>query len=189
MKRCFVVVCLLSLSSTLVCADSIGDNFNKGSMFVGVSPSISYDSSDWFGGAEAQFTFLVRDDLTMGGTLFMAIKPDTLYIRLAYVMSFILGYNPEAARGPAHRIGVKLEFLNVLANEYEGYGRIKPFYEFLYFITPHIAPYIEIAGTHAEWGGGPNTDFSIYWGMAPWIDALRTKFGISFYIPGRRSGE
>jgi hypothetical protein len=183
------MVCLLSLSSTLVCADRIGENFDKKSIIIGVSPSIYYDSPDWFGGAEAQFAFLVRDDLTMGGTLFVAIEPDTLYIRIAYVTSFIFGYNPEAARGPANRIGVKLEFLNVLANGYEGYGRIKPFYEFSYFITPHTAPYIEIGGIHAEWGGGPNADFFISWGMAPWIDSLRIKFGISFYIHGHRSSE
>jgi hypothetical protein len=122
MKRCIVLVCLLSLGFTLLCADSIGDNFVKRSKIIGVLPAIYYDSPDWAGGAEAIIEFLVRDDLTMGGRFSIVVEPDTVYINVAYVMSFIFGYNPEAAYGPAHRVGVKLEYLSILEAGYEGSG-------------------------------------------------------------------
>jgi hypothetical protein len=109
-----------------------------------------------------------------------------MYINLAYVMSFVFGYNPEATYGPAHRVGVKLEYLSILESGYEGYRDIKALYGFLFFITPHIAPYVETTGIYARWGGGEGP-FSISWGWSPDIGSLIATFGVSIHIRGRLS--
>ena len=193
MKIAFSLTFLLALSYSVGYADSIEENFNRGSAMFGISPYGYYRESTgyWRAGAEAQLDFLIRDDFTMGGRVllhYLDYDVQSVFFRLTYVLSYIFGYKSEATHGPVHRIGVRLENSNMFTGaEYEVRGAIKPFYTFLYFFTPRIAPYVETSMEFAEFIGGD--DFTFLWGpdkpIGAWfqVEILSVTVGVSFYIP------
>ena len=179
MKRFFIIVSLLTLSGFVVCADNIGENYEGGGTVFGGSGYI-YLSLDgyWSVSVNPWADFLLADGVAVGLGLDTYMNSNGQWgDSLHPSVSFVFGYDPDATSGPAHRVGLRSGFGlggTTFSDVSFDFGWIEPYYTFYYFVTPRIAPYLQLQALTVGFVGGITLD--IY---------VRLGFGMAFHMPNK----
>ena len=179
MKRFLILVFLLALSGFVVCADNIGENYEGGGIVLGGSGYVYLSLHGyWSVSVDPWVDFLLADGITAGLGLDTYMNSNGEWgDSLHPSVSFAFGYDPDATSGPAHRVGLRsgvglggTSFSDVFFD----IGWIEPYYTFYYFVTPRIAPYVQLRAVTVDFVGGIALDTYVWLG-----------FGVAFHVPNK----
>lgn len=173
MKK-FLIVFLAIILSSFAFADSIGENFDAGGVQIGGS-GYYYETSDsyWAFNLNPTVTFYFLDNLyyRTGLDIYLNDYEDN-YLDLSLGAGYTFVFSPSATRGSVLAAGFN-SYMALPFWENDMTYILTPYLEFLYFLTPRIAPYVTLNLIRLNL----ISDYDLV------STYLKVSFGISFYMP------
>ena len=176
MRLSLLILGFLYVSSLFA---GIGENFEKGGYWIGGNGYIYFtnigekDDFSFTASLGAEQDYYIVDNLSFGfdeRVYFGKRRNPTISISSNISYTFLK--NPEASKGPAHRVGFAVGGRFRYDTEMYSSLSLVPSYTFSYFLTERIAPYIKVEGV---------SDYSF--DANRWRFGADVRLGLALYFP------